>query len=155
MTKNKTIFLGTDHGGYELKNTIKEWLLHEGYQVEDKGAFVLDPDDDYPEFAFAVAEAVVASGESGLGLLFCRSGGGVAIAANKVRGARALEIGSPQEAQYARQVNDANIATLPADWLSEEQCKAIIKAFLEADFSNEERHARRVAQIVEYEEQNR
>lgn len=152
MNKPK-IFVGADHGGFALKEQAKLWLEEWGYAVEDLGAFALDPADDYPQPALAVAEQV-AGGQEGaqLGLLFCRSGGGMVIAANKVNGIRAVELASVEAAEHAKVHNNANVGSLAADWLSQEQAKAIIKTFVETEFSGAERHVRRLAQIAGYEQ---
>lgn len=147
-----TIFIGADHGGFALKETLIAWLGKQSYQVEDCGAFFLDPGDDYPEVAFSVAEKTVADIGT-FGLLLCRSGGGVAIAANKVRGARAVAASDEVSAKHAREHNDAQILVLGADFVfSEEKAKKIVTTFLETEFSGAARHQRRIKQIHEYEE---
>lgn len=146
------VFLGSDHGGFDLKNSAKKWLEQWGYEVEDLGAHSHDPVDDYPQYAFEVAEAVAAAPNQAVGLLFCRSGGGMAVAANKVPGAIAIEINSVTAAEHAKLHNNANIASLSADWLSEDQAKVIVKTFLVTAFSGDDRHTRRLAQIAQYEQ---
>ncbi len=162
--QSPVVYLGADHGGYELKEKAKFWLKEWGYETQDVGALALDPQDDYPQFAFDVAQKVVemervgsglASGSGNqplaLGLLFCRSSGGMTIAANKTLGARAVSLESVESAKHARSDNQANIGSLAADWLSEDQAKEIIKVFLTTAFSGESRHQRRLAQITTYE----
>lgn len=149
------VFLGADHGGFELKNRVAEWLRSQGYEVVDLGAHQLDPRDDYPQFAFQVAEEVVQeelAGEEALGVLCCRTGGGMVIAANKVTGARAVSAETVRAAQHARQHNKANILSLPADWLPAGTEVEVLSAFLTTPFSEEERHQRRVEQIAAYEQ---
>lgn len=148
---NKTIYLGADHGGYELKQTLKDWLAQAGYQTKDLGAHELDPKDDYPKFAAAVARAV-SQDENGLGILICRSGGGMVIAANKIAGIRAVEVFNQVSAEHAKQHNHANVISLAADWMTENEAKAIVKAFLETEFTHEPRHQRRIEQIHALEE---
>lgn len=149
------IFIGGDHGGYEHKQVLLEWLRGQGYQVEDMGAHELNPKDDYPKYAFAVAQAVVkAESETNkpvFGIITCRSAGGVTIAANKVTGARAVAVTDVKSAIHAREHNQANIITLSGDWVSESQAKELVKIFLETEFSHEPRHMRRIAQISEFE----
>ncbi|MCX8008572.1 MAG: RpiB/LacA/LacB family sugar-phosphate isomerase [Patescibacteria group bacterium] len=143
------IYLGADHGGFELKERIKEWLSTWGEQYEDCGAVTFDPNDDYPKYAFAVAEKV--SWENRKGILVCRSSGGVVIAANKVQGIRAVACWDELSARHAREHNDANIIALAGDWINEDTAKKIVHVFLSTPFSNEDRHVRRINQITEYE----
>ncbi len=147
------IIIGADHGGFKLKEQIKKWLQTLDYKVVDVGAKQLDPQDDYPQFAFAAAKKVVKNKEV-FGVLFCRSGAGMTIAANKVAGIRAVELFNANSAQHARQHNNANIAALSADWLEVDEIKEIIKTFLETEFANEARHLRRINQIKAFEAQN-
>ncbi|HEX7018345.1 MAG TPA: RpiB/LacA/LacB family sugar-phosphate isomerase [Patescibacteria group bacterium] len=147
------IFLGADHGGYELKEKVKTWLTEWGYEYEDLGAHHLDPADDYPEFSFKVAEKVAQNSDS-LGLLLCRSGGGVTIAANKVKGIRAVPVASEKEAEHARAHNNANVVSLAGDWLTDDDAQQIVKTFLDTPYTHEERHQRRLDQISKYEREN-
>lgn len=149
------IFIGADHGGFEKKQEIISQLEELGHQVVDCGAHHLDPEDDYPEYAFKVGEELVKAqnvGEDALGILLCRSGAGMNMAANKVMGVRAAVVSSIDQAGHARQHNNANIATLSADWMSTNEMMKITRQFIETDFSKEERHIRRVAQISSYEQ---
>ncbi len=142
------VFLGADHGGFALKENLKTWLADQGIEVEDMGAAILDPEDDYPVYAKQVAKKVLENPEY-RGLLFCRSGGGMTIAANRVKGVRAVEIFDEKSARHAREHNDANIATISADWLTEDQARAAITVFLQTPFSKAPRHIRRIAQLEE------
>src|SRR3989338_10991353 len=144
------IYLGADHGGYKLKEKIKGWMGEWGYEYEDLGAFELNPDDDYPDFAFAVAKAV-ANLET-FGILACRSGAGVVMAANKVKGIRAGSAHNIESAQHLKAHNNANILAVSGDWLNNAQAKEVIKAFLETKFEAG-RHQRRLAKIAQYENQ--
>jgi ribose 5-phosphate isomerase B len=150
------IFIGADHGGFAYKERLIEWLRGLGYQVEDCGAPELDPGDDYPEYAFEVAGKVAAAGESGadeeLGILICRSSGGVTIAANKIQGIRAATATDARMAQKVREDDHANILTLAADWLDWPQVQEITLAFLNAAPSQAERHLRRIQKISSYED---
>lgn len=139
------IFLGADHGGFLLKESMKNMLKNNGYNVEDVGALDQNPDDDYPLFAFAVAKKVVKG--QGFGILFCRSGGGMAIAANRIKGIRAVDCKDHECIIHARNDNDANILTLPADWIDEVQAKELILAFLQTRASTEPRHIRRIGML--------
>ena len=137
--------LGADHGGLELKETLKAWLQERGLKVEDFGALAKDPADDYPDFAQPVAEAV-AAGKAELGLLICTSGVGMSISANKVSGVRAALIFDAESAALVRQHNDANVLCLSGKKTSPELAKKILEAFLHAKFEGG-RHERRVIKI--------
>ena len=145
-----TIYLGADHGGFAFKQQLAVWLTATGYKVKDCGAETLVPGDDYPQYAIAVAQGVAAdtaAHHSAIGFLFCRSGGGMAITANKISGIRAVDIVDEKSAEHARRDNDANVATFAADWLTLDQIKVLIAVFLATPFSQDERHVRRLDQI--------
>lgn len=145
------IYLGADHGGFELKEQVKTWLAQWGHTWKDLGNAAYDEADDYPQFALAVGKQVAASRAKGV--LACRSAGGMVIAANKVKGARAVNVFDVKSARHAREHNDANIAVLSGDWLSAEEAKEALKTFLMTEFTGQERHARRLKQIETYEQQ--
>jgi RpiB/LacA/LacB family sugar-phosphate isomerase len=142
--ETKTTFqfaLGADHGGFDLKETLKKHLLSRGLTVKDCGALAKDPADDYPDFAQPAAEAV-AAGEAELGILICTSGVGICIAANKVPGVRAGQASDEKAAEMMRRHNDVNILCLSGG-TAPEQAKKILDAFLAAKFEGG-RHERRV-----------
>ena len=152
------IFLGADHGGFPLKEKIKEWLTEWGMAFTDLGAKTLQEDDDYPTYAFAVGEEIGSTDRPELpwkdrpkGILSCRSAAGVVIAANKVRSVRAVAVFDELSAKHSREHNDANVLALSGDWTKEEDAKKMIKIWLETEFSNEERHKRRLLEIYDYE----
>ncbi|MEK7182913.1 MAG: RpiB/LacA/LacB family sugar-phosphate isomerase [Patescibacteria group bacterium] len=148
------IYIGSDHGGYQLKEELKKYLSELGYETEDMGGHELNPEDDYPDFIFPVAENValrVAQGEHAMGIVIGRSGNGEVIAANKVKGIRAALCTTKAMARHAREHNDANILSLGADVIDAKGVKEIVKVFLETPFSNEERHKRRLQKIDDYE----
>ncbi len=147
MTK---IYVGADHGGFELKETIKPFLQELGYKVEDLGAHELVEDDDYTDFVIPVAQNVATDYKS-LGIVIGRSGNGEAIAANKVKGIRAALCLNPEMAKKAREHNNANVLSLGADYVSIDEAINVVKIFLETQFSEEERHRRRIAKISEFE----
>lgn len=140
------VYIGADHGGFDLKQHSQSFLDAMGYHVQDCGAVERNSTDDYPVFAQAVAKAV-ATHPGSLGLLFCRSGEGMAIAANKIPGVRASVVWNREVAAETRKDNDANVAVFPADYLSEEEFEQCATAFLTTPFSQEERHVRRIAAI--------
>lgn len=144
------IYIGADHGGYELKEELKKYLREMGYEIEDMGAQELNPEDDYPDYVFPTAESVVRNSGS-MGIVIGRSGNGEAIAANKVKGIRAALCWSEEIAKKAREHNDANILSLGADYIDLETAKRIVKTFLETSFSGEEKHKRRIEKIKNYE----
>ena len=142
------IFLGSDHAGFELKNSIAEMLRVEGHAVEDLGPHILDPLDDYPDYILPVAHAVAVD-PLALGVIVGLSGQGEAMAANRVKGVRAtVYYGGPQDVlQLSRTHNDANVLSLGARFLTEAQAKAAVTLWLSAIFSGEERHVRRNAKL--------
>ena len=140
-----TFALGADHGGFELKETLKAFLRERGLTVTDFGATSKDPADDYPDFALPAAQAV-AAGKAEFGLLICTSGVGVSMTANKVAGIRAGLIVDEEAATTARQHNDINVLCLSAKRTSPELAKKIVTAFLAAKFEGG-RHERRVLKV--------
>ncbi len=149
------IYLGADHGGFALKEQLKTWLQDWEMVYTDLGAKVLDPEDDYPDYAFAVAQAVGAGQPVGqdVGILACRSAAGVVIAANKVRGVRAVAPLTEEAAQHSREHNDANVLGLSGDWLDEVAAKLIVQRWLATQFSKADRHQRRLDKITAFEQQ--
>ena len=145
MTK---IALAADHAGFEEKEKIKGTLDKLGVEYVDMGTTSTDS-VDYPDYAKKVADAV-SKGEVDQGLLVCGSGTGMAIAANKVKGARAAVAWNPDIARLAREHNDANILSLPARFMSDEDATNVVKAWFDADFEGG-RHAKRVEKIKELE----
>jgi glycine hydroxymethyltransferase len=137
--------LGADHGGYELKETLKQHLQQRGLNVVDFGAKSKDPGDDYPDYAEPVAQAV-AAGRAELGLLICTSGIGMSIAANKVPGVRAALVADAPTAALVRQHNDANVLCIAGKTTSAETGRKILDAFLNAKFEGG-RHERRIEKI--------
>jgi ribose 5-phosphate isomerase B len=144
------VYLGSDHAGFELKTHLVKHLAEQGHEVIDVGPAVYDPEDDYPAFCIATALRVVAD-EGSLGIVIGGSGNGEQIAANKVPGARAALTWSVETAQLSRQHNDAQLAGVGARMHTTEEATAIVEAFLATPFSNEPRHARRIAIVTEYE----
>jgi ribose 5-phosphate isomerase B len=145
------VYLGSDHAGYELKVHLATHLASEGYDVTDVGPSSYDPDDDYPPYCLHAAARVVADLGS-LGVVIGGSGNGEQIAANKVAGARAALAWSVETAVLAREHNDANVVGIGARHHTLAEATAIVTAFLSAPFPGAERHARRIAQIADYEQ---
>ena len=143
------IAIGCDHGALELKNRLAAHLKEQGYEVEDRGCHGTES-VDYPDYALPVAEDA-AAGRADFGILVCGTGIGMAIAANKVRGVRAANITSPDFARLTRQHNNANVLTLSGRFVSLEDNKAIVEAFLSTPFEGG-RHCTRVDKIAAIEE---
>lgn len=146
------ISIGADHAGFELKQKIKAHLEQRGIAVEDEGTASTES-VDYPDYARKVGEAV-AHKEADLGVLVCGSGIGMAIAANKVPGIRAANVSTEYEAEKSREHNDANVVTLGARILNEQQAVAIVDTFLKTRFAGG-RHQKRVDKIAEIERDER
>jgi ribose 5-phosphate isomerase B len=139
------IYLGADHAGFHLKEELKKYLKELGYEYEDMGNQELEPQDDYPDFAVAVAKKVVET--NGKGILICATGSGICMAANKVKGARGVVAWNEFTALQASEHNNANILCLAGKVLDSETAKKIIRLWLETDFTREERHVRRLKKI--------
>ena len=137
--------IGSDHGGYALKQTIMAHLTARGLEYRDYGTYS-EASCDYPDFARAVAQAV-AAGEAEFGILICGTGIGISITANKVPGIRAALCGDCFSAEATRSHNDANILALGARVVGEGLALKIVDTFLDTPFSNDERHIRRIRKI--------
>lgn len=144
------IHIAADHAAFEAKNELAEYLRNKGHDVVDHGAYVYDAEDDYPAFCIAAAEAVVAE-RTGLGVVMGGSGNGEQIAANKVKGVRAALAWSVQTATLAREHNDANVVSVGARMHTVDEVNAIVQAFISTDYSDAERHTRRIQQLAAYE----
>ncbi|MEV0133625.1 ribose-5-phosphate isomerase [Dactylosporangium sp. NPDC050688] len=143
------VYLGSDHAGYELKVHLVGALGLQGYEVVDVGPAKFDPDDDYPAFCFHTGARVVADPGS-LGVVIGGSGNGEQIAANKVPGVRAALAWNLDTARLGREHNDANIVAIGARQHTLDEATSLVTAFLSTAFSGNERHARRIAQVFEY-----
>lgn len=146
------IYIGSDHQGFQLKEAVTAWLKTEGYDVEDVSNKVLDPNDDYPQFAQAAAHKVLTSSEKDpRGILICGGGQGMAMAANRFKGIRASVIWDEYEAKMTRLDNDSNVLSLPARVLDGDMnnVKSIIKTWLDTKFTGAARHLRRNNELDE------
>ena len=141
--------IGSDHGGYELKQVVMAHLKERGVEFRDYGTFSTDS-CDYPDYGEAVARAV-ASGECERGIVVCGTGIGISIAANKVHGIRCALCGDCYSAEMSREHNDANMLALGGRVLGEGLALKIVDAFLDTEFAGG-RHARRLAKIAAIEE---
>jgi len=152
------IYIGSDHAGHELKDKLKNYLLKLGHEVDDKGAFKLNNDDDYPDFIKPVALAVSSNNES-IGIIIGGSGEGEAICANRFKGIRAIVYYGGKSYQRdingnkigivvgSRMHNNANIISLGARFLTFRKARKAVELFLKTPFSNDERHIRRINKI--------
>jgi len=148
------IHIATDHAGLEFSQDLKQHLESQGHDVVDHGPTSYDPLDDYPSFCINAANAVVSDQQAGidaLGVVFGGSGNGEQIAANKVTGARAALVWNTSTAELAREHNNANVISIGARQHSVDEAKSFIDTFIATPFPGEERHARRIAQLAEYE----
>jgi ribose 5-phosphate isomerase B len=148
------VHIATDHAGMELSAHLVSHLSAKGYDVVDHGPKEYDALDDYPSFCINAALAVVADQQAGmhaLGIVLGGSGNGEQIAANKVKGARAALAWNHSTAVLARQHNDANVVAVGGRQHSVDEATALIEAFLQEPFSNDERHIRRISKIAAYE----
>ncbi len=136
------IALGSDHGGYELKMAVINHLRERGLEYKDFGCYGLES-CDYPIFAKAAARAV-AAGECDRGIVICTTGIGISISANKVKGIRCALCTSLNQAKMTRLHNNANMLALGASEVDEKLAEEIVDMFLDTEFSNEERHIRRI-----------
>ena len=164
------IYLATDHAGFELKEKVKDFLNKEGYQVKDCGAFEYNKDDDYPDFISKAAEKVSSDPENSKAIIFGRSGQAEAMVANKYKGVRAALFYTPavpigaadvtgrisndpfEMIRLTREHNNANVLSLGAAFLKPEDALKVVKLWLDAPFTNEERHVRRIEKISKIEE---
>lgn len=144
------IYIGSDHAGYKLKENLITYIKSLGYEVKDKGAFNLNKDDDYPDFIIPVAKEV-SSNPNNFGIVIGGSGQGEAMSANKIDNIRATEYygGDLEIIKVSRQHNNANILSLGARFITEDEAREATKLFIETEFSNEERHIRRINKLEE------
>lgn len=150
----KKLYISSDHAGFQLKKELLA-LLGSGVdrQIIDLGPTNYDQEDDYPDFAIALAQKVVQ--DHAEGILICKNGIGVCVAANKVKGARAGIGYNLSAAESMRKDDDTNIICLASEHTSTEHSAAIVKKWLNTPFSQEERHKRRIQKIAEFEKKRR
>ena len=144
MKEKASFALACDHAGYQLKEHLKGYLIEQGHKVKDFGT---DSEEsvDYPDFAHPMADAVEKE-EYRFGLTVCGSGNGITMVANKHQGVRAAYCWNTEIAELARLHNDANVISMPARFITQDQGLEILKAFIAADFEGG-RHQRRIDKI--------
>ena len=142
----KTVYIGTDHAGFEYKEAIKKALIAEGYEVVDKGT---DSEEscDYPDFIYPVAAAVGEDPKNRMGIVLGGSGNGEAMVANKVKGVRCAIGWSDFTVQMSREHNDANVLSIGARTISKKQAVDFAKKWLATPFPEDARHIRRIKKI--------
>ncbi len=145
------VHIGTDHAAFDLKEYLVEHLTADGFEVIDHGAASYDAQDDYPDYIIPTAEAVAADAGS-LGIVLGGSGNGEQIAANKVKGIRAVLADRVEFAELGRQHNDAQCIAMGGRFVTPELALEITRAFLSTPFSGDERHARRIEKMERYEQ---
>ncbi len=141
------IILGADHGGFVLKEEVKRWLVEKKHKVKDDGAVKLDPEDDYVDYAVLVANDV-ADDEEARGILFCRNGYGMMIAANRFSQIRCGEAFGIEAVRRGRTDDDINCLAVPADYFKDEAVKKMIEVFLKTKFDGEARYQRRLEKLA-------
>ena len=154
------IFIASDHAGFELKKDLKQISENQGFEVKDFGAFNLDTDDDYPDFIKPLAKEmseIILTGVGVKGIIIGGSGQGEAICANRFKGIRAVVFNGqyaprdgrevPDEIVISREHNDANILSLGARFLDLEEASEAVLKWIRTEFTNEERHIRRIRKI--------
>ena len=142
------VYLGADHQGFFLKNKVRDYLTKAGYQITDYSNEELDPDDDFPKYAKLAAKRVVdEKDDTDVAILVCGGGQGMCMAANRIKGVRAIVASSVEDATYGRNDNDANVLCLPARVLDREYniplWRDIVDAFMNTPFAGAERYIRR------------
>jgi ribose 5-phosphate isomerase B len=141
------VVIGADHGGFTLKQELVETVRLSGHEVLDVGALRYDQADDYPDFSLAVARAV-ARGEADRGIIVCGSGVGACVAANKIKGARACLCHDTYSARQGVEHDDLNVLCLGGRIVGVALAADLVQAFLGAEFTAEERHARRLRKVL-------
>lgn len=144
------IFIGSDHRGFLLKESLEKFLISRGYTVDDQGDQKLDPDDDFPVFASLVVNKVLSSDDPDpRGILFCGSGQGMAMMANRYKGIRAAVIWNVDEARAARNDDDSNVLALPAHLFEDDRqaMQDIVEAWLKTPFESVARRVRRIKEM--------
>ena len=144
------IVIGADHGGFPLNQRVIEELRGAGHEIEDLGTHDGTRPDDYPDYAIALGRAIQ-TGSAAIGILICGSGVGACVAANKLRGIRAALCADTYSAHQSREHDDCNVLCLGARVIGPELAMEIVRAFVAARFTGEERHVRRLAKVNEIE----
>ncbi len=145
------IYIGADHRGFNLKESLKQYLQSNGYVVSDVGNKALDPNDDYPDFISLVAEKISANPEGAKGIIICGSGIGANMVANKFPRVRSALVMNADQAYLSRHDNNANTIAFAADFIDDHSAKMALATWLQTSFSKEPRHIRRNQKIRDIE----
>jgi len=148
-TITMTIFIGADHRGFDLKNRLIEYLQEKNIRVEDMGNYQYDPEDNYPDFAQKVAQAVLQNPTKFLGIVICASGVGVCIAANRYHGIRCAVGFDTDQVRHTRENDHVNVLALPSDYIEFEKAKALVDAFLESTPNQAQKYLARIKKLDE------
>lgn len=148
------IYIGADHRGFYLKETLKRTLVADGYDVIDLGNTESNPDDDYSDCAAAVAQKVAGTGEEVRGILICGSGIGVDVTANKFKGVRSALAISADQIRAGRHDDDVNVLSIAAEFTEEKTALEIARVFLGTPFGKEERYMRRLDKLAKIEKEH-
>lgn len=144
------LFIASDHGGYQLKKRLLRYIENElNLTVEDLGPFEYDEADDYPDYVIPLTKKVLET--NGRGIVICKNGVGVCIASNKVDGIRCGQAYNTMAAETMMQHSNTNVMSLASKGLSEDLAMAVVKSWLATEFTNEERHVRRLKKVQELE----
>jgi len=142
------VYIGADHNGFGLKNTLIDYLRRAGYDVEDNGGEQLDLQDDYPVFAGRVVKDILMSeAKQPMGILLCGSGQGMCMAANRYKGIRACLGYDRESVRSARNDDDANVLCLPARHLEKDKANILVETFLNTPFSHIGKYQRRIQEM--------
>lgn len=144
------IYLASDHDGFKLKATLKTHLTAQTINFIDVGPYALNPNDDYPDFAFLALEKVLEAPEENIAILLCDNGVGVSLLANKFKAIRCVLAFAPEQVKSSRADDDTNVLALPAGYIPESLGLELVDIWLTTPFSNLERHNRRLKKISNY-----
>jgi ribose 5-phosphate isomerase B len=145
------VYIGADHNGFYLRNSLLSYLKQAGYDVVDDGDATLDPQDDYPDFAHKVVSDMRGSkSKDAMGILICGSGQGMCVAANRFKGIRAILGYNRESVRSARNDDDANILCLPANDIDKSVVNVLVETFLNTKFAAAPRYIRRIKEIDEF-----
>jgi ribose 5-phosphate isomerase B len=144
------VFIGADHRGFELKNTLIEYLQLQNIRIQDMGAYEYNATDDYPQFSQKVAKAVALNSEHDLGIVICGSAVGVSIAANRFENIYCGLGFNVNQVKSARQHDHINVLAIPSDYVTVQEAKDLISAFLSTSTIHEKKYLRRLEQIEDH-----
>lgn len=140
------IYIASDHGGFNFKKLIYDYLMEKNIPVTDLGPYEIDPNDDYPDYVSKLTSKVLENSEN-KGILICRNGVGVCMAANRYNGIRCTLSWNPDHTRSTRVDDNSNVLALPGDYISNEEALACVRMWLETPFSNQDRHVRRLEKV--------